>query len=160
MPATPQPTRTELLRRSQEEHAALEALLAPLSEEEQTRPDVTEEGWSVKDHLAHLTWWEQRVIRVLAGAPDPIAAIPGKIEGEDAVNAYVFAANRARSLAEVRGAFDASYQEMLRLIENVPDDMLARRYEWISSNAADHYAEHLRMLRAWQERTAAGQPEE
>src|SRR5262249_19705203 len=150
----PQPPRSELLRRSQEEHASLEALLATLSEEEQIRPNVTEEGWSVKDHLAHLTWWEQRVIRVLAGAPDPIAAIAATMESEDAVNASVCAANRDRSLAEVRGAFDASYQEMLRLIENIPDDMVARRYEWISSNAADHYAEHLRMLQAWQERTA------
>ena len=157
MSDTPQRTREELRRRSREAHANLEALLATLSEDEQTRPNVTEEGWSVKDHLAHLTWWEQRVIRVLAGAPDPIAAIPGKIESEDAVNAYVFAANRARPLAEVRGAFDASYQEMLRLIEQVPDDMLARRYDWINSNAAEHYGEHLRMLQAWQERMAEQQ---
>ena len=96
------------------------------------------------------------MIRVLGGAPDPIDAVPGDEKTEDTVNAYVFAANRNRSLADVRAAFDASYQEMLHLIETVPDDVLAARYDWISGNAADHYDEHLRMFQAWREREPGG----
>jgi hypothetical protein len=145
----------ELLQRSRERHAQLEALLAQLTDADLTRPGVTDD-WSVKDHLAHLTWWEQRVILVLGGAPDPIDAISGDEQTEDSVNAYVFAANRDRPLAEVRAAFDSSYQEMQHLIETVPDDVLAERYDWISGNAADHYDEHLRMFQAWREREAAG----
>lgn len=148
-------SRDELLERSRERHAQLEALIAQLTDADRTRPGVTDD-WSVKDHLAHLTWWEQRVIHVLGGAPDPIDAIPGDDTTEDSVNAYVFAANRDRPLTEVRAAFDASYQEMQHLIETAPDDVLAEQYGWISGNAADHYDEHLRMLQAWREREAVG----
>lgn len=149
MTDTPQQqTRDELLRRSREEHAKLEEILAPLSDEELTRPGVTGE-WSVKDHLVHLTWWEQRVIRVLAGAPDPITAIPGEDKRSDIVNGHIFVTNRDRPLAEVGAAFDSSYQEMLRLIEMAPDDVLAKYYGWIDGNAASHYDEHVRMLQMW-----------
>lgn len=143
--------RDELLRRARETHTRLEELLAGLPAEEQTHAGVTGD-WSVKDHLAHLTWWEQSVIRTLAGEPNPIAAIPGGADGEDAINAYVFAQNRERSLADVRAAFDASYQAMLHLIATAPDDVFDARHDWISGNADSHYDEHLRMLQAWRER--------
>jgi hypothetical protein len=145
--------RDQLLRSTREAHTRLEELLAGLSEEEQTHPGVTDD-WSVKDHLAHLTWWEQRVIRMLAGDPDPIAVIPGGADGEDAINAYVFAQNRDRSLADVRAAFDTSYQQMFHLIASVPDDVFDARHDWISGNADSHYDEHLRMLQSWRERTS------
>jgi hypothetical protein len=108
------------------------------------------------ENLAHLTWWEQRVIRMLGGAPDPIDAIPGGEKSEDDINAYVYAQNRDRPLAEVRAAFDTSYQEMLQLIATVPDDVFTEKHGWIGGNAGDHYDEHLRMLRAWRERAAGG----
>ncbi len=145
--------RDQLLRSTREAHIRLDELLAGLSEEEQIRPGVTGD-WSVKDHLAHLTWWEQSVIRILAGAPDPIAAIPGNAKDEDAINAYVFAQNRDRSLADVRTAFDVSYQQMLHLIASVPDDVFDTRHDWISGNADSHYDEHLRMLQVWREPTS------
>ena len=148
-----QTRRDQLLRSTREAHTRLEELLASLPEEEQVRPGVTD-GWSVKDHLAHLTWWEQSVIRIFAGDPDPIAAIPGGGDGEDAINAYVFAQNRDRPLADVRAAFDASYQQMLHLIATVPDDIFDAHHDWISGNADSHYDEHLRMLQAWRERTS------
>ncbi len=143
--------RDQLLRSTREAHIRLDELLAGLSEEEQIRPGVTGD-WSVKDHLAHLTWWEQSVIRILAGDPNPLAAIPVGAKDEDAINAYVFAQNRDRPLADVRAAFDASYQQMLHLIATVPDDVFAQRHDWISGNADSHYDEHLRMLQAWRER--------
>ncbi|HEV8190950.1 MAG TPA: maleylpyruvate isomerase N-terminal domain-containing protein, partial [Ktedonobacterales bacterium] len=123
-----QQRRDALMQRSREAHTQLEELLATFSDEEQTRPGVTSD-WSVKDHLAHLTWWEQRVIRMLAGAPDPIEAIPGENKSEDDINAYVYAQNHARSLADVRAAFDASYQEMLQLIATAPDDVFTKYHD-------------------------------
>src|SRR5689334_5116519 len=146
-----QQRRDDLLRRAREEHTKLEEVLATFSDEEQTRPGVTSD-WSVKDHLAHLTWWEQRVIRMLGGAPDPIDAMPGENKSEDDINAYVFAQNHARSLADVRASFDASYQEMLNLIETAPDDVFTKYHDWISGNSDYHYDEHRRMFEAWRDR--------
>src|SRR5436305_14807082 len=96
----PEKSREELLRNSRAQHAALEAQLAALSADEMTRPGVTDD-WSVKDHLAHLIWWEQRVIRMLGGAPDPIDAMPSDVRSEDGinedkVNAFVREVHRAR----------------------------------------------------------------
>jgi hypothetical protein len=143
--------RADLLQRSREAHGKLEALLGSLSDEEMTRPGVTDD-WSVKDHLVHLTWWEQRVILMLSGAADPISAIPNGQEGDDTINAHVHEQNQQRSLEDVRAAFNRSYQEMMDLIATAPEDVLSAKYAWISSNAAEHYDEHLRMLQAWRER--------
>ncbi len=149
-------TRAQLLGTIREQHAALEAQLAGLSADEMTRLGVTD-GWSVKDHLAHLTWWEQRTIGLLGGAPDPIDSLPnmknedGKFE-DDHVNAFVREAKSARPLADVRADFDASYAELLALIEMMPDDVLAAKYDWISGDTNDHYDEHARSIRAWRER--------
>jgi hypothetical protein len=148
---TIQQRRIDLLQRSREAHRQLEALLNDLSDEEMARPGVTDD-WSVKDHLVHLTWWEQRVILMLSGAADPIDAIPNGQDGDDTINAHVYGQNQQRSLGDVRAAFDRSYQEMLDLIATAPDDVLSAKYAWINSNAADHYDEHLRMLQAWRER--------
>jgi hypothetical protein len=120
-----------------------------------TRPGVTDD-WSVKDHLAHLTWWEQRLIGILGGAPDPIDSMPN-VRNEDGidddrVNALVREAKSARPLADVRADFDASYAEMLALIEAVPDDVLAAKYDRFSGDTSDHYDEHARSIRAWRER--------
>jgi len=145
--------REDLLQRAREAHTQLEALLATFSDEEQSRPGVTD-GWSVKDHLAHLTWWEQRVIRMLSGEPDPIDAFPGEHKSEDDINAYVFAQNHARSLADVRAAFDDSYEEMLQLIATAPDDVFVKYHDWISGNSDYHYDEHRQMFEAWRAREA------
>ena len=148
-------TREGLLARTREQHARLMALLAPLPDDDLTRPGVTQpDNWSVKDHLAHLTWWSDRMIDMVGGAPDPIEALPTADESEDAVNAAVYALNRDRSLAGVRAAFDAGHERLLRFIETVPDEALARRYGFISGNADGHYDEHARMVEAWRAREA------
>jgi hypothetical protein len=158
-----QRTREDLLKRSRERHAHLVALIEQVREEDQTRPGVTDE-WSVKDHMAHLTWWEQRVLRVLRGEADPIEAVPPRQdagrgtasesaeEGLARVNAYVRALSLDRPLDEVGTAFNASYQQMLQLIETAPDDILATYYDWISGNSADHYEEHIGWIGAWMAR--------
>ncbi len=150
--------REDLLRRSREEHERLEALIAPLSDEELTRPGVTDD-WSVKDHLAHLTWWEQYVIAVIGGAPNPVDTIPKGAEDESEdekyarENAYIVALTRDQPLTEVRTAFDASYREMLHLIASAPDDVFSRHHGRFDGNAASHYEEHRGMIQAWLERT-------
>lgn len=146
-------TREGLLARTREQHARLLALLAPLFDEELTQPGVTQpDNWSVKDHLAHLTWWSDRMIDMVGGAPEPAEALPTADKSEDGINAAVYASNRDRSLADVRAAFDAGHERLLRFIAKVPDDALARRYGYISGNADGHYDEHARMLEAWRAR--------
>lgn len=140
--------RDDLARRGREAHQQLDALLAPLSDEQLTQPGATGD-WSVKDHLAHLTWWGRRVITVLSGGADPIDAMPGGEKTEDEINANVYMANRDRSVADVRADFEATHRDMQRLIETLPDETLAKREGWISGNSDYHYNEHMAMFQAW-----------
>ncbi|MGE5333176.1 MAG: ClbS/DfsB family four-helix bundle protein [Nitrososphaerota archaeon] len=140
--------RDDLAQRGREAHQQLEALLASLTEQQMTQPGVTGD-WSVKDHLAHLTWWGRRVITVLNGGADPLDAMPGGEKSEDEINANVYAANRDRPLADVRADFETTHRDMQTLIASVSDETLAKREGWISGNSDYHYNEHMAMFRAW-----------
>lgn len=140
--------REDLAQRGREAHQQLEALLASLTEQQMTQPGVAGD-WSVKDHLAHLTWWGRRVITVLNGGADPLDAMPGGEKSEDEINANVYAANRDRPLADVRADFETTHRDMQQLIASVPDETLAKREGWISGNSDYHYNEHMAMFRAW-----------
>lgn len=132
-------------------HEPLVALLAPLDEARMTESGVNGE-WSVKDVLAHVTWWEQHLLRRLrTGHDDLDVAGADPATATDRTNAEVFAANRDRPLAGVRADFEASYREVLATIEAMPDDELApdEVYEAIGWDTFRHYPAHTAMLAAW-----------
>ncbi|HEY7341416.1 MAG TPA: DinB family protein [Ktedonobacterales bacterium] len=134
--------------RMRAEHARLEALLAGFSDEELVQPGQFGE-WSVKDMLAHITFWEQRLIAYVDGAKESLVQ-PDEDElvAIDRVNAEVLAANRDRPLAEVRAAFDASYQQTLALAQSLSAEDLADEvlYSLLAGDTFEHYREHIEML--------------
>ena len=158
----PAAARAELLRHATEQHAQLEALLSGLSEADMLLPEL-DDGWSVKDHLAHITWWERASAMVLTTGGSPFADVPG---GEPArftreavarINAHVFATNRERPLADVRAAFAASYHDMLHLIEALPDTVIGTAMACsIPTLAATMRSTWAGSARRWTERDAAG----
>jgi hypothetical protein len=134
--------------RMRTEHARLEALLANYSDEELVQPGRFGE-WSTKDMLAHITFWEQRLIAYVNGAKESLVQ-PDEDEQAaiDRINAGVLAANRDRPLAEVRAAFDASYQETLTLAKSLSAENLADEalYGLLAGDTFEHYREHIEML--------------
>jgi uncharacterized protein (TIGR03083 family) len=137
-----------IAERMREEHARLEALLTSFSDEELVQPGRFGE-WSVKDMLAHITFWEQRLIAYVNGATESLVQ-PDEDEQAaiDRINAGVLAANRARPLAEIRAAFDASYQQTLALAESLSAEDLANEalYGLLAGDTFEHYREHIEML--------------
>jgi hypothetical protein len=82
--------RAQLLKRVDRAWQALLASYAGLSEAEMTEPGVTG-GWSVKDIVAHVTWWEEEALTHLplimaGGRPPRYSATYG---GIDAFNAQM-----------------------------------------------------------------------
>ncbi len=130
------------------EHARLEALLAGFSDEEFLQPGRFDE-WSAKDMLAHITFWEQRLIAYFNGAKESLVQ-PDEDESVaiDRINAEVLAANRDRPLAEVRAAFDDSYRQALALAESLSAEDLADEmlYGLLAGDTFEHYREHIEML--------------
>jgi hypothetical protein len=156
------PTRkAEILDQIRATHQPLETALAKLDTSNMLEPGLNGE-WSVKDMLAHITWWEQHLLRRLRSGRDELDAL--YLEGVDArsttdrVNADVFAANRERPLTEVRADFAASYHEVLAIIETMADDAFASDdiYEAISWDTFRHYPAHTTMLTAWLESSMHG----
>ena len=135
------------------DHARLEALLAGIPDEVFGRPGIFSD-WSVKDMLAHITFWEQRLIAYTNGAKESLVQ-PGEDEqvAIDRINAEVYAANRARPLAEVRADFARSYQQALTLAESLSADDLADEvfYNLFAGDTFEHYREHIAMLEQWRQ---------
>jgi hypothetical protein len=115
-------------------------------------------GWSVKDVMAHLGWWEMRVADIygaLSRGNTPRVVIAA--DEVDKVNSWVIEEYRQRSREEVQ-AFEAhAYRLVLTIAETAPDaDLFNPRrfswtdgqafFNWIVWNTYEHYAEHLALL--------------
>jgi len=135
----------------------LEQALGRLSDAQMQQEQTIYGTWAVKDLLAHLGYWEQRVgfilDELLSGRPDPAYdTLP-----YDERNAQVFAANHERPLADVRREEGQAYQKLVALVERASEDDLfnPQRFtwtkgqpfvEWIAGNSYGHYEEHLPAL--------------
>ena len=99
----------DLLERARTERAELALLWRGLSDEQMTRRPGPQPDWSVKDVIAHITWWEQSMVnwvkRALSGE------MLTRTETPDEINARVHADNRDTAagcgIGNVRGQFPA-----------------------------------------------------
>lgn len=146
-------SKTQLLAESQKEYQALEKLLAPLTPEQMTQPGMLGE-WSVKDVLAHLYEWQQMMLGwYQAGLRGETPEVPGrgyKWNQLAELNQEIYATYQGAPLDDVRAKFRASHQQMIDLIESLPEnDLLAPGcFSWtgkhnlatfIDANTGSHY---------------------
>lgn len=139
-------------------------LLAQVGLERMEVPGVEGE-WSVKQLVAHLTWYEQAVVE---GAEQVVSTgtftrrRPAGM-GLDEMNAEIAEQSRARTASEVLAEAGAVFGQLLALIEACPQDILndPRRLglpedmvPWmgVANNSYAHYRQHEPALRAWLER--------
>jgi hypothetical protein len=148
----------------------VERVIAGQPEERLTTPGP--DGWSVKDHLAHLAAWQRSLAALLAGAPRHGAVGLDKERYErsdtDQLNDHILAAHRAEPLAAVLSEFRAAYDAVVAHLDRMTTADLYRPYrdyqpgeadptdprnnapvlEWIAGNSWDHEPEHVEMIRA------------
>ncbi|HEU5423395.1 MAG TPA: DinB family protein [Nitrolancea sp.] len=130
---------------------------------------VGADGWSIKDHLAHITAWEGALLATLAGQPwldsmglGDLAQAPSDI---DAINALILARRQSQPAASVRAEAQAIHQRVEAALAALSDTDLARpnsyfypsapeplRDEpvagWIAINTFQHYDDHQLAIRA------------
>ena len=156
--------KTQLLEWITTTRAELDAIIAPLSEEQMTAPGAEGE-LSIKDLLAHVSWWERRTLRALAyaarGEAPPKLAAEGEGEsGVNQVNAETFAANRARTLDDVRAEYAQSGRDLLAALKGYSEADLfdeegfTRILEFpalylIAGDTYMHYPDHVASIRDW-----------
>jgi hypothetical protein len=148
-----------VLNAVQGSRTALEGLLASLSDEQMTQDGVMEQ-WSLKDVLAHITGWEQWMLRVIHKESEALAELAKMRSGDlgrivDAMNAATHAANRQRPLCDVQAAFQASFREVVAQLAAVADADWAHLYPVVAANTFEHYDEHAQGVQAWLDSASA-----
>jgi hypothetical protein len=150
-------TKLEVLALIRRERDRLEAAIARLPEKRRAVP-LLDDGWSVKDVMAHVADWESYVCRRLE--PRSRGDTPEVWDNADAANALIYAANRDKPLGEVDAGFRSAFDRTWRLIEGLSkadllDDSRRERVigAWpspvwlhVASNTWLHYAEHTEAL--------------
>ena len=157
LPAEPA-TRAELLDRVQADWAALQYIVSGLSDAQLT--GAGPEGWSVKDHLAHIAEWERGCTGVLAHRPQADAfGIDAQAYATldiDQLNDVFYQRHRAEPIGDVKALAYAAHADMLAAISKLHDADLQRSVseygmtanpdrrliEKIAGDTYAHYAEH------------------
>jgi hypothetical protein len=146
-------TKDGLLEDIRVQRARLEKNLAALSPEDMVQPGIVGD-WSAKDVLAHLLDWEQRFIGwYQAGlrGERPETPAPGLTWRQlDLLNQRIYEKYKDLPLEQVQEQSEASYQQILKLLEGVSEEDLFepgryawleddRLVDWAAANTCNHY---------------------
>jgi DinB superfamily len=107
------------------------------------------DGWSIKDHLAHLGHWEQYMLAEIEGG-DPIAAIGLEADqerSEDAVNAALQRLDAGLSPADARHLLADAHARLVARMESLSDADLAHWSELLDGNTTSHFDQHRPWIR-------------
>jgi hypothetical protein len=153
--------RQDLIAALESAKTEIEALLAEAGEARLTTHGVTGE-WSIKDLLAHLTFWEGRVVAWAEGIRQGRVPTPlpwSKDWTEDQENAAIYESNRDRSLPDVLEGWRRTHREVIEHIRSMSEEELfQRKIEWLgettfvqalAGNSYEHQQEHAAQIRAW-----------
>ena len=147
--------KTTLLDAIRATHAPLAAAAAALSDEALLGPAPGMDGWTRKDVLAHVEWWNGHSAAVIAGVRSGIDPYPGGDEpwDPDAWNARILAENRDRSAEDVRRGAADSFARLVAAVEGATDEELFATdpHPWLDGTVAEmveddstrHYPEHV-----------------
>jgi hypothetical protein len=119
-------------------------------------PGVTGD-WSVRDIIAHVTWWEEEALTYLplildSGKPARYSVTYG---GIDAFNAHMAEQKRRLSLSEVLRQQDDTHRRLINFIQSVPEDQFIRETRFrhrLRLDTYSHYPQHAEAIRKWRER--------
>jgi DinB family protein len=151
--------REQLLKRLDKAWAAFQESYVGLSEAELVVPGVTG-AWSIKDIIAHVSWWEEEALKhlplILAGGRPPRYSVA--YGGIDAFNAKMTEQKKDLSLVEVLRHRDDTHRRLVALIHSAPEAQMTRETRFrrrLRLDTYGHYPKHARAIRTWRERRLA-----
>jgi uncharacterized protein (TIGR03083 family) len=148
------PARFEkLLERLKAARDEFKASYEGLTEEQMLEPGVTGD-WSVRDLIAHVTWWDEEAIEhlpaVLHGHRAP--KYSDLYGGIDAFNTRRTEERSEQSLAEVLDAFESTHERLIAYLRSTPVDEIVGQTRFrrrLRLDTYGHYPEHTEQIRTW-----------
>ncbi|HEX2275629.1 MAG TPA: DinB family protein [Candidatus Tectomicrobia bacterium] len=150
--------RQQLLKQLDQAWTAFRASYAGLSDSQLTEPGVTGH-WSVKDIIAHVTWWEEEALKhlplIIEGGRPPRYSV--QYGGIDAFNAQMTERKRGLSLSDVLRQLDETHRRLIDYVQTAPEEQLTRETRFrrrLRLDTYGHYPKHAKAIRAWRGRSA------
>lgn len=162
------PTKAEGLELMERGWRELQAALDALSEAQMTGP-TDEQGWTGKDHIAHLAAWERSMVYLFSGRPRHLGLGVDEAlylaHDDDAINASIQQRHAAHPLAAARAFHKDVHRQLVAAVEALSDEDVQKPYShflpdepghddgspiaWrIAGNSFGHYEDHLPWLLA------------
>jgi uncharacterized damage-inducible protein DinB len=160
------PTVQQLIANIQNEREGWQALIEQIDQERLTSPGVAG-SWSVKDIIAHITWFEREMVSLVkahALVGSELWNLP-----TDERNAAIYEEIRGASLDRVLEDSAQVHQQILELLPTLSDkdltnpesfpDMPPDWQPWliIAQNTYEHYQQHIPDLEKWIAASGSGQ---
>lgn len=134
-------------------HAAVREAISGLSEEQASAPGP--DGWSIKDHLTHLTLWhEMRFFEVSRIARGGEPSFPVSTEEQvTPLNEAVAAYRQGLSLAQVVADLEFAWSMVVQAVAACPEDRLDQSlFSEIGPVGTAHDLSHAEMIQAMRRR--------
>lgn len=153
--------RNQVLAKLEQAWNSFRESYAGLSGEQLLQPGVVED-WSVKDLIAHVSWWEEESLKhlphILEGKRPPRYSV--LYGGIDAFNAKMTELKRSQALDEVLRQADETHRRLLKYLAGVPEDVFVRETRFrrrLRLDTYSHYPIHTAAIRAWREKLPRNQ---
>jgi hypothetical protein len=151
-------TRQQLLKQLDLAWTTFKESYADLSDAQMMEPGVTGH-WSVKDILAHVTWWEEEALKhlplILKGGRPPRYSL--QYGGIDAFNAQMTEQKRGLSLADVLRQLDETHHRLIDYVQSASEEQFTRETRFrrrLRLDTYSHYPKHAKAIREWRECSA------
>lgn len=152
--------REQLLEALESASAEFDEIVQNAGQENLTRPGVIG-PWSIKDIIAHLTAWEERILAWAdavrkGGQPEPPAW--NRDWNEDQVNEFIYRRSHDRPLDEVLEHWRAVNWGILGEVRSMSGEQLfGRKIDFLDNtlaaaipgNSYEHVREHAAAVREW-----------
>jgi len=143
--------RSDLIQHYTEMRRGLIEVIAGLSEAQMVEPSIN--GWSVKDHLAHLTVWDEiRVLEIGRISTGLDSAWPHMTEEQnEALNSITHAMRSGLPLTQVMAELTAARQHVLDAISRATPRGLDGSLYGEAGLRSGHDAQHAEWIKRWRQ---------
>jgi len=148
--------RSQLLEKLDKRWTEFNESYAGLSDSQMTESRVTGD-WSVKDIIAHVTWWEEEALNhlplIIKGGRPPRYST--KYGGIDAFNARMTEQKQGLSLSEILKQMDETHRRLVDYVLSVSEQFTreTRARRRLRLDTYSHYPKHAKAIREWRARS-------